>query len=154
MTIDSFLTQLSEHCGIQADDIEVTVREDGEYLRVFISVPEEDSGLFIGYHGETLDSLQRMVRIIFQEEYPDHKIMVNLNDYREQREDRLTEITASVADRVLETGESYTFNSYFPAHERFVIHSFLASDNKYEKLESVSEGVGKNRKLTIQFKNT
>lgn len=152
MTIDSFLTQLSEHCGISADDMKVEVQEDGEYLRVSVLVPEEDSGLFIGYHGETLDSIQRMVRIIFQDEYPDHKIMVNLNDYRQQREDRLTEITESVADRVLETGERYTFNSYFPAHERFVIHSFLAKNEKYEELESVSEGTGKNRKLTIQFK--
>lgn len=152
MTIDSFLTQLSEHCGISADDLKVEVQEDGEYLRVSVLVPEEDSGLFIGYHGETLDSIQRMVRIIFQDEYPDHKIMVNLNDYRQQREDRLTEITESVADRVLETGESYTFNSYFPAHERFVIHSFLAQNAKYAELESISEGSGKNRKLTIQFK--
>lgn len=152
MTIDSFLTQLSEHCGISADDLKVEVQEDGEYLRVSVLVPEEDSGLFIGYHGETLDSIQRMVRIIFQDEYPDHKIMVNLNDYRQQREDRLTEITESVADRVLETGESYTFNSYFPAHERFVIHSFLAQNEKYAELESISEGSGKNRKLTIQFK--
>lgn len=152
MTIDSFLTQLSEHCGVAADDLQVDITEDGEYLRVVITVPEEDSGIFIGYHGETLDSIQRLVRIIFQEEYPDHKIMVNLNNYREQREDRLCEITQSVADRVLETGESYTFNSYFPAHERYIIHSYLASDEKYDELESVSDGSGKNRKLTIQFK--
>lgn len=152
MTIDSFLTQLSEHCGVAADDLQVDITEDGEYLRVVITVPEEDSGIFIGYHGETLDSIQRLVRIIFQEEYPDHKIMVNLNNYREQREDRLCEITQSVADRVLETGESYTFNSYFPAHERYIIHSYLAGDEKYDELESVSDGSGKNRKLTIQFK--
>lgn len=152
MTIDSFLTQLSEHCGVAADDLQVEVTEDGDYLRVVITVPEEDSGIFIGYHGETLDSIQRLVRIIFQEEYPDHKIMVNLNQYREQREDRLCEITESVADRVLETGESYTFNSYFPAHERYIIHSYLANNDKYDELESVSEGSGKQRKLTIQFK--
>ena len=152
MTIDSFLTQLSEHCGIESDDMKVTIKEDVEYLRIAITVPEDDSGIFIGYHGETLDSIQRMVRIIFQEEYPDHKIMVNLNDYREQREERLGEITESVAERVLETGERYTFNSYFPAHERFLIHSYLAKNEKYAKLESVSEGSGKNRKLTIQFK--
>ena len=152
MTIDSFLTQLSEHCGVPADDITVTVEEDGEYLRVVATVPQDESGIFIGYHGETLDSLQRIVRIIFQEEYPEHKIMLNLNEYREQREDRLKEITDSVAERVLETGESYTFNSYFPAHERYIIHSFLAAEEKYVGLESVSEGNGKNRKLTIQHK--
>ena len=64
MTIDSFLTQLSEHCGVPADDITVTVEEDGEYLRVVATVPQDESGIFIGYHGETLDSLQRIVRII------------------------------------------------------------------------------------------
>jgi len=69
MTIDSFLTQLSEHCGIESDDMTVTVVEDGEYLRVSIQVPEDDSGIFIGYHGETLDSIQRMVRIIFKKNF-------------------------------------------------------------------------------------
>lgn len=152
MTIDSFITQLSEHCGVAADDVVVTLEEDGEYLRVAITVPEDDSGIFIGYHGETLDSIQRLVRIIFQEEYPDHKIMVNLNSYREQREERLHEITQSVAEKVLETGESYTFNSYFPAHERYIIHSCLAQNEDYAELESISEGSGRHRKLTIQFK--
>ncbi len=152
MTIDSFVTQLSEHCGVAADEISVSQVEDGEYLRVAITVPEEDSGIFIGYHGETLDSIQRLVRIIFQEEYPEQKIMVNVNNYREQRQERLCEITESVAKRVLETGERYTFNSFFPAHERFMIHSCLANNEKYAELESVSDGVGKHRKLTIQFK--
>ncbi len=152
MTIETFLTQLSEHCGVPVDETQVEVTEDGEYLRVVMTVPQDDSGVFIGYHGETLDSLQRVTRIIFQEEYPDHKITVNLNEYREQRQERLKEITESVADRVLETGESYTFNSHFPAHERFIIHSSLAANEKYVELESVSEGDSRNRKLTIQFK--
>lgn len=152
MTIDSFLIQLAEHCGVPASDIQVEVLEQDAVIRVIVTVPQDDSGIFIGYHGETLDSIQRVTRIIFQDEYPDHKIVVNLNDYREQREDRLREITESVAEKVLETGESYTFNSYFPANERYVIHSFLAESDAYQELESISEGTGRDRKLTIRRK--
>ncbi len=152
MTIETFLSQLAEHCGVAASDVSVAVEKEEEYIRVILTVPADDSGLFIGYHGETLDSVQRMVRIIFQQEYPDHKIMVNVNEYREQREEKLREITQSVALRVLESGVPYTFNSFFPAHERFVIHSFLSSNEAFSGLESVSEGDGKDRKLTIRLK--
>ena len=153
MTIKSFLTQLSEHCGIDSKVIKIKVVDDGEYLRVQLNLPEEEIGRFIGFHGETLESLQRILRVVFQEDFPEKRISLNINSYREERVERLVEIIKSVAARVLETGEPYTFQSYLPAHERYVIHSSLVNVEGGEKLESVSEGDGRDRRLSIRLKN-
>lgn len=152
MTIQTFISQLAEHCGVSPDEVTVSVREDGDYLKVSLELPEEDSGRFIGFHGETLESLQRILRLIFQESKEDKKIIVNVNSYRQDRAERLKEITESVAQKVIETGNPYTFQSFLPAHERFIIHTTLSEMPENEQVESVSEGEGKMRRLTIQKK--
>ena len=155
MKIDSFITQLCEHCGIEAEDITVTLENLDSQIVVTIAVPEEDSGIFIGHHGEGVDAIQRIVRIIFQDrENPevDKKITVNINGYREKREERLKDLTYAIGNKVLDTKQPYTFSSYLPAHERFIIHSTLSDEAGFSELESVSEGSGKSRKLTIKIK--
>lgn len=150
MTVETFITQLAEHCGISPDDVQVEVKEDETYVKIGIMLPEEDSGRFIGFHGETLESLQRILRLVFQETYTEKKILVNINQYRQDRADRLKEITESIVKTVLETGESYTFQSFMPAHERFIIHTTLSELPESDQLESVSEGTGRGRRLTIK----
>lgn len=152
MTIESFLTQLCEHCGVDGEVIKISVNQEKEYLHVQLDLPEEETGRFIGFHGETLESLQRILRVVFQEDYPDHRISLNINSYREERSERLIEIVNSVAERVLETGETYTFQSFMPAHERYIVHSSLSEVKDGDKLESISEGEGKNRRLSIRVK--
>jgi spoIIIJ-associated protein len=154
MTIEAFVTQLAEHCGVSPEEITTTVNEDGEYVKVSIELPEEDSGRFIGFHGETLESIQRVLRLVFQEQYAEKKLLVNVNSYRQDRAERLQEITTSIAERVLETGQPYMFQSFMPAHERYIIHTALAEVEGADQLESVSEGEGKNRRLTIQLKKS
>lgn len=152
MTIQTFLTQLCEHCGLETDQIEVSVVEENGQVVIQLTLPESESGLFIGYRGETLSSIQRLLRLVFQEELQDKKCVLNINDYREQRSEKLQQLTESVAQRVLESGQSYTFNSHFPSYERFLIHSIISSNPDFSELESVSEGEGKLRALTIRKK--
>ena len=162
MTIESFLTQLSQHCGVDSELISVSVEETDEKIVISLTVPEEDSGIFIGHHGDVIEALQRLIRIIFQDQESigetqlgNKKITLNINDYREQRRDRLTELTQRAAEKVLQTGRPYYFNSYLPAHERFIIHSTLSELEQYStKLESISEGYGRDRRLVIRLKQS
>ena len=153
MELKTFLTQLCEHCGLSKDDIGVSVDENDGKMIINLSIPEEDSGIFIGHHGDSIDSIQRVLRIVFQKEFEDKRVSLNINDYREKREDRLKDLTYSVANRVMDTGEEHMFNSYLPAHERFIIHSTLSKEEGFNELESVSDGVGRNRKLVIRLKS-
>lgn len=155
MTITDYLQKLCQHCGVDPSHIQITLEETDTHIKAHIELPEEESGLFIGYHGETLDSVQRMVRLTFREELEaqDKRFILNVNQYREQRQDQLAERVITIAQRVLETGESYTFN-YLPSHDRFLVHTTLSENSEFAELESVSEGEGRERYLTIRLKAT
>src|SRR5690554_185045 len=107
MTIQSYLTNICEHSGIDPEQLQIEVDEQPEVISAAITVPTEDSGLLIGFHGETLSALQRLTRVVFQEELADKRLVINVNNYREQRADKLREIAFRAAQRVLETGRPY-----------------------------------------------
>lgn len=152
MTIDTFLMQLCEHCGIAPDQIEVTINEVDDRLEIQLNVPEEESGRFIGYHGDALQAMQRVLRLAFEQQYPEKKIILNVNDYRERRLAQLEEKVRSIAEQVLADGRSYTFSNFIPSHERYAIHTALATVPDGEKLESYSQGDGMARRLTIALR--
>lgn len=151
MTIQNYLTNICQHSGIDADHLEIEMIEDDQAVTAAITVPQEDSGLLIGFHGETLSAIQRLTRVVFQDELAERRLIININNYREQRAEKLQQIAIRAAERVLETGRPYTF-SYLPANERFVIHSTISEDSAFSELESVSEGEGSRRVLTIRLK--
>jgi len=151
MTIQTYLTNVCQHSGIDPEQLQIDVSEADNVITAAITVPTEDSGLLIGFHGETLSALQRLTRVVFQADLADKRLVINVNNYREQRADKLREIAFRAAQRVLETGRPYTF-SYLPANERFLIHSALNDEESFSSLESVSEGEGMQRVLTIRLK--
>lgn len=152
MTIQNYLTNVCKHSGLDADQLEVKINEADDVITAEITVPPEESGLLIGFHGETLSALQRLTRVVFQEELKDKRLVVNVNQYREQRAEKLREMAENAATQVLETGRPYRF-SRLPAHERFVIHSTISDGEEFTELESVSEGEGRDRVLTIRLKS-
>jgi len=150
MTIQTYLAQICQHCGLDEADVTITVEEAPDKVIVQLDVPKEDVGLFIGHRAETLAALQRMIRIVFREEFAERVVRLNINDYRQERVGQLEEKTREIAQQVLETGEAYTL-PYLSSYERFVVHSLISSP-EFEGLESVSEGEGQDRRLIIQVK--
>lgn len=151
MQIEEYLTNLCKHVGLTSQQFSIEIEETDESIGAEISLPEEESGLFIGYHGETLQAIQRLVRISFYDELSERRFKLNVNDYREQRQEQLQEKIIGIAQRVLETGESYTF-PYLSAHDRFLVHSLLSEDERFAELVSESTGEGRERFLTINLK--
>lgn len=151
MKFESFLKQLLEHCGLAPELVDVEV-DDQDVMEVTINLPEDESGLFIGHRGETLGSLQRICRVVFQESVGDKKLVLNINDYRQRRAERLKELAHQAGESVLETGQEYVFRTYFPPYERFLIHTALSEDERFSELESSSFGSGRDRRLVVNFK--
>ena len=151
MTIQEYLQKLTELCGVEVDATKVELVEDGDRLRIILELPETDTNLFIGSHGETLDSIELITRMAFQESYPDKKIVLDIGNYRKQREERLQEKALSIAASVLETGREYSFgllNSY----ERYLVHTAIASTAEFADLETVSEDTEAGRVLFLRVK--
>jgi len=148
MLIQEFVQRLLAHMGVEGAEVVV---EESDMIFVQITVSEEESGLLIGYHGEVLASLQKVLQLVYHEHDEDKKIVVNINDYKQRREAQLREMTTKIAQRVLETGQTYIF-SFLPANERLVIHKIVVETPEFSRLESVSEGEGNQRRLQIRVK--
>lgn len=149
--LNTFLAHFCQHIGLEADQIKTDIEETDDQVLVSLQVPQEESGLFIGFHGETLNSLQRIIRVVFQESYPDKKIILNVNDYRQQRTEKMQELARTTARKVLDSGKQHSLSSLLP-HERFVIHSTISNEPEFVDLESFSEGEEPYRVLVIRPK--
>jgi len=150
MKIQEYLEKLIKHLGVD-EEFEIVLEETDDRLKIIITVPQSDAALLIGNRGETLEALELLTKLSFKDDFPDKKIMLDINEYRSGLENRLKEKALEIAHRVLETGKSeemYDLNSY----ERFLVHSALTEDKSLEKIESFSEDRDEERVLLIKLK--
>lgn len=150
MQITDYFSQLCQHCGVNA--LSVTEVDSGGQKEVLISVEPDDAGMLIGRGGETILSLQRLARASFASQFPDQRLVINVNDYRQQREEKLAQILRDIAQRAFETNQSVVFPLQLSSAERFFVHSKLTEMTEFSSLESVSLGEGRARRLIVQPK--
>lgn len=149
--MENYLTNLVQHLGLQEDEFKVEVVEvDGE-IRVNLSVPDTETGLFVGYKAEVINSIQRLLRVIFSKDFEDKRISLNINNYREDRLTQLREKLQGICEKLVEADDEYVF-PYISSFERFNIHSLISTDEEFSTFESYSEGEGSSRRLIIRKK--
>lgn len=145
--IIDFTDQLLAHMGVT--DIQVHVEETDSFYEVNLATDEQQSGMLIGYHGETIASLQKVLSLVFREKLEsDKKIVVNINDYKQKREAAVSTMADRLAERVLETGQPQVLPS-LPANERLIVHMMFKD---HPELQTQSEGEGNQRRLVISLK--
>lgn len=112
-----------------------------------IDISGPDSGLLIGRRGQTLQSLQFIVQSIVRQRLAreDVRLSLDVEQYRQRREDGLREMADRVASRVRETGRSIQLEPMTPADRR-VIHIYL---DEQEGVRTESVGFGEDRKVQI-----
>lgn len=130
-------------------DVDVTLRSDNDEFTggPVIDINGPDSGLLIGRRGNTLQSLQFIVQSIVRQQFAEENIRVALDveQYRQRREDSLREMADRVASRVAQTGRSITLEP-MPPSDRRVIHLYL---DTREGIRTESVGYGDSRKVQI-----
>ena len=111
-----------------------------------IDLAGEDSGLLIGRRGQTLQALQFLVTLIVRKKLgEDVRVVLDVENYRQRRENSLRDMAAKVATRVAQTNRSITLEPMPPADRR-IIHTSLA---EHPGVRTESAGEGENRKVTI-----
>ncbi len=116
----------------------------------FIDIKSEDSSLLIGKHGINLDSLQFVlaVRLKSLTRDEDFELFLDIDGWRKQKEEKLTSMATSIAERVAQSGKAEHLYNLKPS-ERRVIHTALTS---HPKVTTVSEGEGEERYLIIKLR--
>jgi spoIIIJ-associated protein len=131
--------------GLVASAIDTTSQDDGFVVQLELS--PSDSGILIGYHAETLNHFQLILSLIVHQQLKSwHRLTVNINDYRQNREATLTEMAHNAAERVRLTGREVVM-PYLDSFERRFIHLALSQE---ADLETVSLGEGRDRRLVIR----
>ncbi|OGM10818.1 hypothetical protein A2Z22_02950 [Candidatus Woesebacteria bacterium RBG_16_34_12] len=126
------------------------VKPDEENDAILLQINTQDeAGLLIGTRGETLNSIQTIIGMIFRKRTGEWKrILVNVADWREKQTDRLTQLATQTAERVKSSQQPQPLYNLTPSQRR-VVHLVLASD---KEVETESKGEGKERYLIIKPK--
>jgi spoIIIJ-associated protein len=122
--------------------------QEGSMLWCMIDTP--DSRFMIGRDGETLRSLNHLVRKMIEKnitEEEGNNIFIDVNGYQKKRFDSLKTVAHMMAERARYFKSNIEVDP-MPAFERRIVHMFLegAPDIKTE-----SEGYGPNRRVVIKY---
>ena len=121
--------------------IKVASRENGS----LIMLDGDDLNIIIGRRGETLDALQYLASLVANNGGGHYKISLNIGNYREKREETLTNLAKRVSAQALKTGKCRTLEPMNP-YERRIIHTAV---QEIEGVVSGSFGEGAGRRVVI-----
>jgi spoIIIJ-associated protein len=128
-------------------DAEFTIVEDEETIGVTLET--EDTGIIIGYHGETLEALQLILSLVLAKEQGAFKrVSLEVGDYKKNRSEWLERLAQDAKERAL-TENKEVYLSELKSWERRVIHLLLQDD---KEVTSESTGEGKDRVLVVKPK--
>jgi spoIIIJ-associated protein len=125
------------------------IGENGEVSSIGLNIEGDDLGILIGRRGQTMVSLQYMVRLIMahkmQVKIP---IVLDVEGYKQRRCEGLRILANRLAEQVKTRRAPFTMEP-MPAFERRVIHMALAD---HPDVHTESIGVGEARKVVISPK--
>jgi spoIIIJ-associated protein len=145
---EDFLAGLLERMGVDADlDHDIV---DGVMYVDVLAGGDEGIGLLIGRHGQTLDSLQELMRSAVQRQTQSPcRVMVDIEDYRKRRRTQLVERARASIAKVQRTGRPERLEP-MTSYERKIVHD-LAND--VGGVETGSEGEEPERFVVIRKKS-
>lgn len=145
MFAKKYIEDLLSFFGINVD-VYTTADEDV----IELNVPNTYlSNLLIGRNGDTLRSLQFLVRsTLIQKNAELTRVNLDVADYKRRHNDRIAEQAEKWAEDVLASGETMHLRPMNPA-ERRVVHKVLGD---YSQLSTESEGEGRDRHIVLSKK--
>ena len=143
--IKTFLNEFSKEFG----EITYNVKNDKKDI-IFVNIDGKDSFKLIGYRGDCLNALQSILSSIGNKGIKDRiKVFLNINNYKDRREESLNELAKKIEKTVCKTKKRVVLepmNSY----DRKIIHSALQNS---ESVKTYSIGEEPNRKVVVDLKN-
>jgi spoIIIJ-associated protein len=155
-SVESYLAAIESLARelIRTGEFELTVavrkasapEEDFEAPEYVVDFAGPDADLLLEKNAALLNAIEHVVlKAVRLEEYLFGKITFDCHDWRRLRAEELKLMAEVAAQRVVETGDSFTLNPMSP-RERRIIHLAL---REQPQVRTASEGVGPERKVVI-----
>jgi spoIIIJ-associated protein len=142
--IKKYLQELLKNMNIEAT-FETKIRDEQINIKMF----SDKNAILIGKNGQTLTSLQIMIRQhIYREigSYP--YILLDVENYKEKQIKNLEYLAKKLAKEVIQTKQTITMED-MNSYERRIVHNVLTT---YKEITTNSEGEEPNRHIVIKFK--
>ena len=142
-----FLEGLLSRMGLTAG-VELNFEDGTMYVDILGTDPDdEDMGLLIGRHGQTLEALQELTRMaVIHRTGLRSRVVVDVEDYKKRQRDRLEARAREIAKRVARSGQEEELEPMNP-YERKLVHDAVAA---VEGATSSSRGEEPERFVVIQ----
>jgi len=144
--LESACVELLKHLEIKPEAVSISGSQTAGY-QLGLQLSPQDTGILIGYHGDTISALQFVLNLLLYKktgEWP--KVIVNIGDYREKRQEVLTKLAEETKEKVKASGQPMALFNLNP-FERRTIHALFSND---PDVVTESEGEGRNRHLIIK----
>ena len=140
-----FIETMLHNAKINAD---VIATQEENLIK--INIKGKEATCLIGRRGETLDAVQFLTGLALNKINKDShcRVLVDIENYREKREQSLIRYANKVAREVAKTKKTKKLD-YMNPYERWIVHSALQND-KY--VITYSEGTDPYRRLVIEYK--
>lgn len=130
-TVTTSLTEPDDLTGEQIDVIEIN---------------GDDLGVLIGPRGDTLNTLQYLMRLMVSHRLHERvNFVIDVQGYRQRRQQALASLANRMAKKVIQRGRPIGLEP-MPPHERRVIHMTL---REHDEVYTESSGEGNRRKVRI-----
>jgi spoIIIJ-associated protein len=143
------LSDILKLMGIRASvesELGFELAEEGQPPPMVLNITGEDLGVLIGRRGETLGTLQYLVRLMVSHRLKHWiDLVVDVEHYRVRRRRTLESLAQRVAERVAKEGRAQALEP-MPAYERRLVHIALRN---HPHVTTQSVGEGERRKVTI-----
>lgn len=124
---------------------DIVEKDDEDTIDIVLNT--KDSGIVIGYHGDTLESLQLVLSLCIAKELGKFRqVSVEVGDYKKNRIDWLKNLAMATKERVAMEKKEIALPELKP-WERKVIHITLEND---KEVVSGSQGEGRDRVLLVK----
>jgi spoIIIJ-associated protein len=120
-----------------------------------VEIASNDASRMIGWHGETLNSIQHILKSIIRtaeklERTP--LIVVDADGYRRMQEEKVKKIAEMKADFVRRTGNRIALSPMSPYFRR-IVHLHIANTPELADLTTESVGEGDYRQIVLKLKD-
>jgi spoIIIJ-associated protein len=147
--LDNLLSGMRIPAEVEILPVPQNARDEGFQVMLNIVVGTDDVASLIGRRGENLSAIQFMTTLILAKKAGKWtKVLVDVEGYRQRREQSLRSLAARIAQRVQQTHQPMALEA-MPPNERRIVHLALQS---HPAVTTASTGEGDQRRVVISPK--
>lgn len=143
--ISNIISNIFNSLELNSDQYSIEFKDEDQIL-INIQVPEDQTGLFIGRHGEGINSIRLLLSLIVGrrlDSWP--HLRLNVNDYQEKRSEALLQLVDNAVQKAIQFQREIILPN-LSSYERRIVHLHVES---ISEVVTESRGESSSRQLII-----